>query len=265
MLTAVAATAIVVDAVVKAAGTVTVRAASGRIEARLADREQRAAFERAVERAFTQFEKTHRVVASSWFDETFLTGAAASLLIEFFQRRGRLPDSHRLVASWRAYRLRGGPEAVAVQAAAADFVRLLKEELGAEPVLSGFLDSAARDSVAESAQTNIKLQQIDNLDLLVGAARRLVQAARRTQAGEPDAQDLAMQARDLYRRAVARMKVVCAGNPGQLARVEEIRAEFQLVVLDPYDAFLDSTVTLNELELNIEGYAGSLYDAWADQ
>jgi len=265
VLTAVAAAAIVVDSVVKAAGTATVHTVSGRIEARLADREQRAAFERAVERAFTQFEKTHRVVASSWFDETFLKGTAASLLIEFFQRRGRLPDSRRLVAAWRNYRLRGGPEAETVEAAAADLVRLLTDELAAEPVLSGFLDSAAWDSIAKSARTNVKLQQIDNLDLLVGAARRLVQAARRTQAGEPDAQDLASQTRDLYRRAVARMKVVCAGNPGQLARVEEIRSEFQLVVLDLYDAFLDNTVTLTELERNIEGYAASLYDAWADQ
>lgn len=254
VLTAAAAATVVVNAVLGA----TVRGVSGRAESKLADREQRAAFTRAVQRAFTQFEKAHRDMAKSWFDYTFLEGAAAPLLREFFQRRGQLPDPGRLVAYWVNYRLRVEPAAVEV--AAADFVRLLAMELAAEPVLRVLLDSAALDSIAASAQKDIRLQQIANLEALASAARGHARAARRAQAGEPDARDLAGEARDQYRGAIARMLAMCARDLGQIDRVREIRSTFQEKVLDLYDAFLDHSVALADLERNIDDYVGQLYD-----
>lgn len=125
---------------------------------------QRLAFDRAIVRAFGQFNEEHGALARSFFDETFLRNGAAPLLARFFEDRGKMPAADELIAAWEErYGLKASREPGA-ERAAARFVDLLDGELKKRETFQIFFSRRAEDTTATStAATAASAAEIEAL------------------------------------------------------------------------------------------------------
>lgn len=243
------------------------------VKRRLQRREQRQAFERAVAVAYQDLKRRYPTAETAFFDLVFLSNASAPLLAEFFTRRGELPTADRVVRAWEAaygIAAHSWPE---VHDAAEFLLRRLEEELLAADALQQFHDRRERGITARSTEAAAReveairedMRQealLTALDRLATAARAYERAATLIASQQGDAEQAQIRGRDQYREARRRLRWLHDPSSPML---EETHRQFQAMVLDPYEALVDSQAAardfrpyLEQLRESVERYLDAL-------